>query len=209
MMKSMKMSDGRIIYLARHAQAENHHLFHGAESDVPLSEEGFQQAEALATYAESVRIKALACSGMLRAKQTTDAITRKLGLLPTIYPALHERRVGELSGTLVHREESPWWETQRQWQAGNLDYTSAGAESYQDMLMRLLPAWQQFLDDHPTGNSLIVLHGIVIKVLLTSLLENHDHRDWEKLGPIKNGAVCVLEFQANRMHLRQLIYTSV
>src|SRR5262245_59766453 len=87
------------VLLLRHAESANPTIFHGAESDVGLSERGRRQAEAVAAVLAARRPDRLISSAMRRARETAAPIATACGLPVQIEPALHERRVGALSGT--------------------------------------------------------------------------------------------------------------
>src|SRR4051794_5459463 len=87
------------VLLLRHAESSDPSVFHGAESDVGLSERGRRQADAVAGYLAARRPDAVVSSAMRRALDTAGPIARACGLGLLVEPALHERRVGALSGT--------------------------------------------------------------------------------------------------------------
>src|SRR5512135_1648752 len=86
------------ILLLRHAETAAPHLFHGAESDVALSARGREQAVAVAAALAARRPAAVYSSGLRRACETAEAIARACGLQVRVIGALHERRMGPLSG---------------------------------------------------------------------------------------------------------------
>jgi broad specificity phosphatase PhoE len=180
------------VYLLRHAETANPLVFHGAESDIGLSEKGQRQAEAIATYLAAKAPNVVVSSNMLRARATALPIARTCGLTLQIEPDLHERRVGGLSGTPSSDPASGWPETARRWAAGETSYTTNGAESFDAIRGRVVAAWQRIVQEHADRTVVIVAHGIVCKVLLLSLLEGYSAADWARLGPIPNVAVSEL-----------------
>src|SRR3954447_24714101 len=98
-----KTSGETRVLLLRHAETSAPDRFHGAESDVGLGPAGHLQAEAVARSLQSLHPAALYCSAMRRAVETADPIARACGLVPQVVEALHERRMGPLSG--LPREE--------------------------------------------------------------------------------------------------------
>src|SRR5215218_4116843 len=101
-----KTSSETRVLLLRHAETSAPDRFHGAESDIGLGPAGQLQAEAAAQALRSFRPEALYCSAMRRARETAEPIARACGLVPQVVAALHERRMGPLSGR--PREEG--WE---------------------------------------------------------------------------------------------------
>jgi probable phosphoglycerate mutase len=105
---------------------------------------------------------------------------------------LHERRVGALSGTPTHGSDGVWPDTLRLWIAGQTDYAPPGAESYDAIRARVLPAWERVMEYRPGETRVVVAHGVVIRVLLLNLLEGYGVADWQRLGPIRNVGVTEL-----------------
>ncbi|HEY8506088.1 MAG TPA: histidine phosphatase family protein [Gemmataceae bacterium] len=180
------------VWLMRHAETANPAVFHGAESDVGLSTHGLRQAEAAAEHFARLGPDAVVSSAMRRARDTALPIARACGLELEIEPALHERRVGALSGSPLVGAAGIWPETLRRWTAGETGYAPPGAESFDDIRARVLPAWERVVARHAGRSVLVVAHGVVCKVLLVSLLEGRSAADWESLGRAENMAVSEL-----------------
>jgi broad specificity phosphatase PhoE len=174
------------VYLLRHAETADPSIFHGAESDVGLSDRGRRQALQIADHLAALRPDVVVCSGMRRARDTAGPIARACGLQPHVEPLLHERRVGALGGTPTHSPHGPWPETLRRWAAGDTAYAPAGAESFDDVRGRVLPVWERLTAAHAGRTLVVVAHGIVCRVLLLSLLPGWSAADWDRLGPIHN-----------------------
>ena len=174
------------IFLLRHAETANPNVFHGAESDVGLSERGRRQAEQLAPLLAEAQPTAVISSAMRRALDTAAPIATACGLALRIEPELHERRVGALSGTSTQGKEGVWPETLRRWVAGETGYAPPGAESFDAIRDRVLPVWRRLMHEYAGKTLVIVAHGIVIRVLLLSELPGLGPGDWHRLGPIRN-----------------------
>ncbi len=179
-------------WLLRHAETTAPHVLNGAESDVPLSEHGFRQAEALGGWFVPLKPTAVVSSTMIRAVQTAAPIARECAVPQTREHLLRERMIGTLSGQPFHLAEGPWAETVRAWMGGNTLYTTDGAESFEDLKLRLHEGWRRAIEPHGGGRLVIVAHGIVCKVLLLTLMKGWDAGGWEKLGRVGNAAVSEL-----------------
>jgi broad specificity phosphatase PhoE len=177
------------VLLLRHAETSDPSVFHGAESDVGLSERGRLQAELLAPMMAAIRPAAVISSAMRRAVATATPIAAACGLALQIEPQLHERRVGPLSGMPTSGPDGVWPETLRRWVAGETEYAPAGAESFDAIRERVLPVWQRLTRAYQDQTLIIVAHGIVCRVLLLTELPGLEPADWHKLGPIRNLAV--------------------
>ncbi len=180
------------VWLLRHAETATPTVFHGAESDEPLSELGHRQAAAAAEWFRTLAPTAVISSGMRRARDTASPIAQACNVPHSIELDLHERRVGELCGASFSMTEGPWAETVRRWTAGEIDFTTPGAESYSQIRDRVLTAWNRAFAVQLGGRVVVVAHGVVCKVLLLSLLPNRGPADWVDLGRVANVAVSEL-----------------
>jgi broad specificity phosphatase PhoE len=170
------------LLLARHAETAAPDRFHGAESDIGLSAWGEEQAQQLGQWLKEKRPTALYSSGMRRAVETAAQIGRVCELVPTPIADLHERRIGPLSGK--SRDEG--WEiyaaTKERWLAGDLEFTHPGGESYADIRRRVVPIVQDLAAGHRGETIVIIVHGVVIRVVLTSLVSGFESADFDRIA---------------------------
>jgi broad specificity phosphatase PhoE len=175
------LQETRLI-LIRHAETSAPDVFHGAESDVSLSEWGSHQARQLAAVVKEQGPQALYCSAMRRAIATAEPVAEACGLAPKIIPELHERKIGPLSG--LSREDG--WHTyaqsKKEWTSGNLDFTHEGGESFADIRRRVLPIVEGIALRHRGQTTVVIAHGIVIRVLLLSLLPHLRPSDFDRIA---------------------------
>ena len=181
------------IWLLRHAETATPTVFHGAESDEVLSALGERQADAAASWFAPLAPTAVVSSGMRRAIATAGPIARRCAVSHEIEPDLYERRVGALCGVGFDMFTGPWADTVREWSAGNTAFTTRGAESYDALRDRVLPAWDRVAARHAGGRVVVVAHGVVCKLLLLTLLDEYGPRHWVSLGRVPNVAVSELE----------------
>ncbi len=158
------------LLLLRHAETSAPDLFHGAESDVGLGERGFRQAEAVAARLAREQPHALFSSAMRRALQTAEPIARACGLELQIDPNLHERKMGPLSGVSRDAGIAAYEEAKRRWKAGETAYTHEGGESYDAIRARVMPVLEGIVARSPGKTLVVVAHGVVIRVVLTTWL---------------------------------------
>jgi 2,3-bisphosphoglycerate-dependent phosphoglycerate mutase len=170
------------VLLSRHAETAAPDRFHGAESDIGLSEWGKRQAELLGESLRARGAVALYSSAMIRAVATAEPIGVACNLVPIVKPELHERRLGPMSG--VSREEgwSIYAQSKSHWIEGNLEYSHPGGESYADVRRRVIPVFEEIVADHLGQTVIIVAHGIVIRVILTSLLADYRPGDFDRIA---------------------------
>jgi broad specificity phosphatase PhoE len=144
------------------------------------------QAEALTDFLEPIRPGVVVTSAMKRAIATALPSVNKLGIPHHVEQDLHERRVGAMCGQPFSLVEGFWADTLREWAAGNTAFTTPGAESFDDLQARLLPAWNRIVDRFTGDRIAVVAHGIVVKVLVLSLLPQYTVHDWVKVGRVAN-----------------------
>jgi len=183
------------VFLLRHGETADPLVFHGAESDVGLSERGRRQADEAAAALSPFAPTQVTSSAMRRARDTAGPIARACGLAPRVEPALHERAVGALSGTPTHGSDGVWPETLRRWVEGDTAYAPPGAESFDAIRERVVPVWERLTAERPGETQVIVAHGVVCKVLLTTLLPGRGVADWMRLGPAPNVGISELVWE--------------
>lgn len=182
------------LWLTRHAESADPTVFHGAESNIGLSDCGQRQAIAAAEWFRDRSPTVVVSSAMIRARETAAPIAAACGIPHHIEPDLHERRVGSLAGTNFSSHSGPWHDTIHRWMAGDTAYTTPGAESFDELRDRLVPAFERIAKRFPDDRTIVVAHGIVCKVLLLALLPDLGPSAWQSLGKVSNLAVSELRF---------------
>jgi broad specificity phosphatase PhoE len=168
--------------LIRHAETAAPDVFHGAESDIGLSEWGLRQAQLLGSHLSSMGARGLYCSAMRRAVETAVAVGRECGLEPAIVAPLHERRIGPLSGLSRHQGWDIYAESKTKWMSGDLEFTHPGGESFADIRRRVLPVIEDICRRHAGESIIVIAHGVVIRVLLMSLLDGLQPADFDRIA---------------------------
>lgn len=166
------------LLLVRHGETEwnRDERFIGS-SDVPLSEQGTKQAEALAGRLAGESIAAVYSSGMMRALETASIIARIHDLAPIVDPRLREVSYGEWEGhtaeevedrTGVHfpsRFENPQVPFPRD------DSVPILLGDVEDFLKGILA-------EHPDETIILVGHGVSFQMILFSLLDIPYRNHW-------------------------------
>jgi probable phosphoglycerate mutase len=200
--RSKTLRETRVLLL-RHAETASPDRFHGAESDVGLGDTGRIQAATVAQRLAALHPDAIYCSGMIRARETAEPIGRACGLVPQVIEALHERRMGPLSGQPRDEGWSTYQEAMTRWMAGHLNYSHEGGESFAAMASRTVPAFQAVADRHRGQTIVVVAHGVVIRVLLCTLGEGRGPADFANI-PIEFVAVNDLRWDGIRCRAEAL-----
>jgi broad specificity phosphatase PhoE len=167
--------------------------FHGAESDIGLGPEGLDQALAAAEAIARLRPDAVYSSAMTRARETAGPIARACGVAPGIIPELHERRMGSMSNATIAEVRAEVDAFIKRWGEGDLDAAHPGGESYRELRDRVVPPFRALADRHRGETIVVVLHGVVIRVLITSLFESFTPGDYHRIA-IRHVAVNDLRY---------------
>jgi broad specificity phosphatase PhoE len=170
------------ILLARHAETAAPDRFHGAESDIGLSAWGREQAEQLGRWLAEAGPTALYCSALRRAVDTAVRVGHACGLEPVVIPALHERRIGPLSGVSRNEGWSTYAKIKARWIAGELEASHPGGESFAEIRRRVCPVLEELASRHRGQTIVIVAHGVVIRVALTSLVAGLAPSDFDRIA---------------------------
>jgi len=194
--------------LLRHAETSDPDRFHGAESDVGLGPRGFRQAEAVARTLAVMGPAAVVSSGMRRALETGRPIAEACGVPLLVEPELHERKMGPLSGTSRSEGRTAYEFAKQQWVAGSLDHTHEGGESFAAIRDRVVPVFNRIAQEWLGRTVVVVAHGVVIRVLLSTLLEDRRPADFGGIA-IANVALNDLRFDGGRWSAVSLNQTVV
>lgn len=193
------------VWLARHAETATPHLLHGAESDVALGEHGRRQAAAVAEWFAARAPEVVVSSAMRRAIETAEPIARRCRIPHEIEPLWHERRVGAFSQRCGPEVDQAWQRTLHAWQSGDLHFAVDGMESFASIQQRVLPVWERVVARHSGQRIAVIVHGVVCKVLLLSLLPGYSAADWLRIGKVHNLAVSELVFTQDQWQALRLL----
>ncbi len=170
------------LYLIRHgATLGAEEKRYKGSSDVPLSEEGRQQARQAGTLlgrlllspagqAGSGQPAAVYCSSLSRAVETAAIIAAPYGITPIAVPDLQERNFGLWEGLTFAEVRRQYPADFSAWIDNPLDFSPSGGESTREVSRRVWEAIAKILADHQGGQVIAVAHGGVNRVLLGLLL---------------------------------------
>jgi broad specificity phosphatase PhoE len=166
--------------------------------DVPLSELGTRQAEALGAWLaeqpEDERPTVLWVSPYLRARQTAEIALASAGLeIPAVIDErLREREFGVLDGLTRHGIVAQFPdESERRRRLGKFYHRPPGGESWSDVLLRLRAALQDLRRDSGGERVLLVAHQVVV-LLVRYVVERMTEEEIlavDALGDVANCSV--------------------
>ncbi len=169
------------ILLARHGETawnvEGRHQ--GQGFDIPLSEVGRRQAEALGGRLRGLPLVRAVASPLLRARQTAETALGDRAAMLRLDPAFMEIAHGEWEGKLASEIREAYPEIQRAWREAPHTVTLPGGESFQRVLDRAWPAFCAACEGLGEEETLLlVTHDGVCRVLLCRILGLPLERVW-------------------------------
>jgi len=161
------------LILARHGEtASNRDGLGLGLQDVPLTERGHHQAEALAEALADAKVDAIYSSPLRRALDTAKAIASRHGLEVVVDEGLTEMDVGELDGLTFEEMRGRYPEFLSRWlgeEAGTLRMPG-GRESLQEVQERAREAVRRMAQRHGRETVVAVTHNFTIHALLCDAL---------------------------------------
>jgi broad specificity phosphatase PhoE len=193
---------GRRLVLVRHGRtAWNAERRFQGHADIELDEVGHAEAAAVAPHLASFAPALLWSSDLARARQTAAYVEKETGLVARLDPRLREFDVGERTGLAFDEAALRFPAQHAELLAGRLGPVP-GAEEPDDVLARMMPAYDELLAALAPGETAVVVtHGGCLRLAAASLL------GWppavgDTLRGLDNGAIAVLEESPTGLRLR-------
>lgn len=138
--------------------------------NVPLSEEGREQARRLSIRLTGENLVAVYASPLDRTMETARILAQPHRLEVQAREGLREISHGHWEEMTRAEVEARHPEEAAAWEEDPFTFAPSGGESGLAVTARALPALMEILHAHPTGNVAIVSHKATIRLLLSSLL---------------------------------------
>lgn len=160
--------DKTTVLLIRHGETDWNAAgrWQGHE-DIPLNENGRQQARALGRKLASWPIKAVYSSDLKRARETAEIVGRPLGLTPILDVELRERHGGFFQGLNRDEIRSDYAE---QWRILVSGEEVEGVEGNTAVQERVWRAFERIVAAHEGEMVALVSHGASLGLLLAKAL---------------------------------------
>jgi broad specificity phosphatase PhoE len=176
------------VYLARHGQtAYNLEGRFQGQQPVPLDDTGREQAGELAKRAAGYEFAALWCSPLLRARETAEIVSTRIGLRPREDARLMETDAGDWTDRSFADVQAEAPELFEKFFTGDPSFAFPGGESFAAQEVRV----EEALRDLEAGAlpALVVCHGMVIRAALSAR-----GGEWLPNGQrVLNGAIVPLD----------------
>jgi probable phosphoglycerate mutase len=163
-MTELRMTE---LILIRHGQTElNRGPFFQGQIDVPLNATGLAQAERLGERLAGEPIDAMACSDLLRTRQTAAPAASRLALAPLHESALREQRFGLFEGRSFDDVAERWPDAFTAWLQHDPEFAlPGGGESVVRFHGRVLDALRAIAGRHPGRRIAVITHGGVLDMV--------------------------------------------
>ncbi|MBN2474218.1 MAG: histidine phosphatase family protein [Pirellulales bacterium] len=193
-----------LVYCVRHGESRyNAEGRIQGQSDVPLSDLGRRQGEAVAAALAELPIEAIYVSPLRRALQTAEPLAKALRLEIQTDPRLKEVHAGEFQDRLRSEIEREHPEVMARWRSGDPDFGLPGGETRRNLMRR----GEEVFDEIRRADCqqvVVVAHGGLLVAALKALLEIPAHRHPFVLH---NGSISQLEFADGLVRLLSLNHT--
>jgi probable phosphoglycerate mutase len=154
------------LILIRHGQTElNRGPFFQGQIDVPLNATGLAQAERLAGRLAGEGLELIACSDLLRTRQTAEPASRRLALDPILEAALREQHFGAFEGLSFDECIARHPEAFAAWQRHTAGFAVPGGESVSRFHERVVGAIRALAARHRGRRVAVVTHGGVLDMV--------------------------------------------
>lgn len=162
---------GLNIYLVRHGETDhNRGLLLQGVNDIELNESGLVQAKLVGKRLERYEIQRIYCSDLLRAVKTAEIIAGGTGGKIVTDPLLREIDMGKWEGADWEQIRLRYPQYYLEWSKHLIDMPYPGGESGKDVYNRVQRSLKSIVTSG-LKNVVVVTHGGVIKVLISTFLE--------------------------------------
>lgn len=188
------------IYLVRHGETEwnKEGRSQGCSNDIPLSEVGMIQANAIANRLKNESIDLFFSSNLTRAYQTAKAIAVYHDKEVIMHKEFMEISFGAWEGLRFDEIKEKYIDVYKIWRDTPHIAKVPGAESILEIKERSMTKLMEIINTEKDKNILIVSHGITIKVLIASIIGI----DLSNLHKIRqdNTALNIFEYRNNNFY---------
>jgi phosphoserine phosphatase len=184
---------GPRLLLVRHGETDWNRAgkFQG-QIDVPLNDNGREQARQAAEFLKDVKLDFAISSSMLRPKETAEIILKYHGDLQLeLRDELREISHGLWEGKFESEIEASYPGLLQEWKTSPENVQMPEGENLEQVWTRAIAAWREIVKS-VSGTGIVVAHDAVNKALLCHLFNLEPEHFWKfKQG---NGAVSVIDY---------------
>ena len=161
-----------LIFL-RHGQAKNNteRRLAGRTPGIPLTENGIDQAQKIATFVEHMNVSTIYSSPIDRAKHTAEIVGQHNSLDVSLDDRLIELDMGKFTGMKYDEIFSSHGNVFLKFYQGEIEIAHNGVETFEEVKRRILSMVDHVRTEHPGENVLLVTHMDPIKAMISSVLD--------------------------------------
>lgn len=161
------------LILCRHTQTDyNAADILTGQKDIPLNQNGINQARKLADKLAQLPIQAVYCSDLIRAVKTAEILAERHGLKVRPDARLREVSLGKLDGMKRDEARAQYPDPQFHTKNQAFNFRPLGGESYWDVIYRQVDCLNELAGRHSVHFQkpvIIVGHGTALRILLHHL----------------------------------------
>src|ERR1051326_174012 len=158
------------VWLIRHGEAEGMNGRCCGRSDAPLSLEGREQAKRVAAQLAHESISWIYSSNLKRAHETAEILAEPHSLAVEAIGDLGEMNFGDVEGLTYEEAEASFPAVFQSWMARPTETQFPNGESFREMSLRVLRAFDSILQLHRNRSVAIVAHAGVNRIVLRRAL---------------------------------------
>lgn len=191
----------KTLYFVRHGETDaNAQGLTMGQRDVPLNARGLEQAEETARWLARYPIERIVTSDLSRARQTAEALGRKVGLTAETDARLRELCFGIFEGRHIPDCEKEDPVAVARWRSGEFDYAPEGGETRRSLMDRTRAVLGELVAA-PEKHIAVVAHGGTLNALHTHIVESsnpHPREHIHRVFRFSNGSVSIAAHADNQ-----------
>lgn len=167
------------LFVIRHGSTEStrERRFTGWR-DVPLSEAGQREAEAVARVLAAPRVAAVYASPLQRARVTAEIVAAPHGLAVKVDQEFREMSYGDWEGLTIQEVETRFPAEFATWRRAPHQLLRTAGETLADVAKRVAHGLAALRAAHPDQTLVLVTHAVVTRLLILSALGLAPDRYW-------------------------------
>ena len=182
------------FFLLRHGQtAWNKDQRFRGRKDVPLSDQGKLEAEAVADALADQSVERVYASPLSRSMQTLFPLARRLGQEVIPFDGVIDMNFGEWEGMKVEDAEKEYPELFKLWVGSPERITFPKGESLGEVQARAMRSISRLAVEFPDAAIAVCSHRVVCKLIMLGLLEVKPDKFWA----LRQDTACINRFDYN------------
>jgi len=160
------------LFIIRHGETDfnKKNMMQGRGIDAPLNATGKKQSGQIAGVLKDENADQVVASSLIRSIQTAQVLAIQHSLPIQSYDELDEMNFGDLEGKKSAEIEGELNRIHQEWANGNVTLPMPGGESPLEVFERADGRIHGLLHNSPTNTIFLVLHGRLIRILLSEWL---------------------------------------